>query len=89
MKLIFVVYSEDINRQVMLLLKQVGVERFTQWERVLGAGTAGARLGNEVAPGTNKMLMAVIEDGADMDGLSSFCVFGSGRFPFSSRKSFP
>jgi len=62
-KLIFVIYSEDIDRQVMVLLKQAGISSYTLWERVLGTGSAGAKLGNEVGPGTNKMLMALVEEG--------------------------
>jgi len=60
-KLLFVIYSEDIDRQVMVLLKQAGISSYTNWERVLGTGSAGAKLGNEAGPGTNKMMMALVD----------------------------
>jgi len=62
MKLLLIIYSEDIDRQVLIALRQAGAKNFTQWEKVLGVGSSGVRLGTEVGPGTNKMVLTLIKD---------------------------
>lgn len=67
MKLIFVIYTADIDRQILITLKQAGCRNYTQMDKVTGVGDSGAKLGTAIGPGSNKMVMLLLEDGQVKD----------------------
>lgn len=62
MKMIFVIYTADIDRQILIALKQAGCRNYTQIDRVQGVGDSGAKLGTAIGPGSNKLVMLLLED---------------------------
>jgi len=63
MKMIFIMYNIAINDEVMQILKDVGIEDYTRWERVTGCGkTSGSHLGTHVWPPVNSVLAVAVED---------------------------
>lgn len=62
MDLLLVIYSEEIDKQMMAILKQTGVAGYTKWELVTGLGSSGAKLNNPIGPGSNKMLLMALEE---------------------------
>ncbi|HEA46905.1 MAG TPA: transcriptional regulator [bacterium] len=63
MKLVLIVYNVAIEEEVMESLKEIGVENYTKWDRVLGKGkTSGTHLDTDVWPGVNHMLAIAVED---------------------------
>ena len=63
MKMIFIVYNEAIDDEVMGSLQACCIESFTKWQRVLGRGkTSSPHLDSNVWPGANNMCMTVVED---------------------------
>ncbi|MGQ9589022.1 MAG: PG0541 family transporter-associated protein [Planctomycetota bacterium] len=65
MKLVLAVYNMAADEEVMEAVRSAGVEHYTKWPRVLGAGRTGPRLDEHVWPGANcVLLMALPEDGA-------------------------
>ncbi|HAT71659.1 MAG TPA: hypothetical protein DCS63_02455 [Elusimicrobia bacterium] len=62
MKMFFIIYSTDIDRQVLITLKQSGCKNYTQFENIVGVGDSGAKLGTAIGPGTNKVVMILVED---------------------------
>jgi len=63
MKMIFIVYNAAISEEVMESLKEIGVENYTKWDRVLGKGPiSGPHFDSDVWPGVNSMLAIAVED---------------------------
>ena len=63
MKMIFIIYNIAINDEVMQILKEVGIESYTRWERVTGFGKiSGAHMGSHVWPAVNSVLAVAAED---------------------------
>lgn len=62
MKMFFIIYSADIDRQILITLKQSGCTNYTQFEKTVGVGDSGAKLGTAIGPGTNKVIMILVED---------------------------
>jgi len=63
MKMIFIMYNIAINDEVMQILKDVGIEGYTRWERATGRGkTSGPHLGNHIWPVVNSVLAVAAED---------------------------
>jgi len=63
MKMIFIMYNIAINDEVMQILKDVGIEDYTRWERATGCGkTSGSHLGNHIWPPVNSVLAVAVED---------------------------
>jgi len=62
MKMFFIIYSTDIDRQILITLKQAGCKNYTQLEKVVGVGESGAKLGTAIGPGTNKAALILVED---------------------------
>lgn len=63
MKMIFIVYNVAIEEEMMESLKEIGVENYTKWDRVLGKGPiSGPHLDSDVWPGVNSMLAIAVED---------------------------
>ena len=63
MKMIFIMYNIAINDEVMEVLKTVGIDGYTRWERTTGSGkTSGSHLGTHVWPPVNSVLAIAVED---------------------------
>jgi len=63
MKMIFVMYNIAINEEVMEILKGVGIEEYTRWERATGCGkTSGPHLGDHIWPAVNSVLAVAAEE---------------------------
>ncbi len=61
--MIFIMYNIAINDEVMQVLKDVGIEEYTRWERATGCGkTSGPHLGNHIWPAVNSVLAVASED---------------------------
>ncbi len=64
MKMVFIMYNIAIDEEVMQILKHIGIEGYTRWERATGCGkTSGPHLGTNVWPGVNSVLAVVVEKG--------------------------
>ena len=62
-KMVFIMYNIAINDEVMQILKDVGIEGYTRWERTTGCGqTSGSHLGTHVWPPVNSVLAIAVED---------------------------
>lgn len=65
MKMLVVAYNQVLDAEVTEALAALGVTGYTKVPRALGAGsTGGPRLDDEVWPGTNGLLLAVLEPAA-------------------------
>jgi hypothetical protein len=63
MKVAFVVNNEVYTPRVMEMLQGLGVDFFTQWEKVKGKGHGTEpHLGTRSFPGLNSVLMIAFED---------------------------
>jgi len=61
--MVFIMYNIAINDEVMQILKDVGIEEYTRWERATGCGkTSGPHLGNHIWPAVNSVLAVAAED---------------------------
>jgi len=55
--MVFIIYNEAIDEEVMELLRSSGAENYTKIKGVLGKGsTSGTHLGDDVWPGKNNFL---------------------------------
>jgi len=63
MDMVMIVYNQAIDEEVAELLKKVGIEQYTKWQRVLGKGEdSNPRLDTTVWPGANMVLGLVIKE---------------------------
>ncbi len=62
LKLVFLVYEEGIQPDVMELLGKLGIEHYTAWEGAQGSGRTGPKHGDPIWPGLNNMLMMVLPE---------------------------
>lgn len=63
MKMVLIVYNAAIEEEVMEALKEIGVENYTKWDKVLGKGPiSGSHFDSDVWPGVNSMLAIAVED---------------------------
>ena len=63
MEMVMIVYNQAIDEEVLELLEEVGINRYTKWQRVLGKGEdSNARLDTPVWPGANMVLGLVIKE---------------------------
>lgn len=62
MKMFFIIYSTDIDRQILITIKQAGCKNYTKLENIVGVGDSGAKLGTAIGPGTNKIILMLVED---------------------------
>jgi hypothetical protein len=54
--------DQGVEPDVMQTLEEMGLEHFTRFTDVAGAGDTGRREGNPVWPGFNTVLFIVMED---------------------------
>lgn len=63
MKKITIVYNSTINDEIMGLLAECNIKSYTKIENVFGCGsTSGPHLGNNVWPGKNDLIFAIVAD---------------------------
>ena len=63
MKMLFIVYSEAIDEEVVEILEANSVVGLTKWTKVLGKGQAsGPHLATQVWPKANSALMIAADD---------------------------
>ena len=70
MKLVFIVYNDYVNPQVMDLLAAHGIDYYTRWEQVLGKGHGTEpHIGLGTYASTNAVLMIAFEDDALLEAV--------------------
>ncbi len=57
-----IVFDEALDAQVLMILRQNGIDHYTKIELVKGVGNAGAKFNNPVGPGINSLLLAIVPD---------------------------
>lgn len=62
MKLVMLVYDTGAEALVEEALAKVGANGWTRITDVVGKGRTGVRMGDPIFPGTNNMMIAVVED---------------------------
>jgi hypothetical protein len=70
MKMVFVVYYEHVDAQVMEILKTLGIDYYTRWENLKGKGHGTEpHLGVGTYVRMNSALMIAFEDEAPLTAL--------------------
>ena len=63
MKFILIAYNEAIEDEIQRTLSQLGIENYTQWDKVYGKGShSGPHLGTHVWPKHNNVMAVAVED---------------------------
>lgn len=62
MKMVIIVYDTGAEALVEEALEKAGAQGWTRITDVIGKGRTGIRMGDPVFPGTNNMMIAVMED---------------------------
>jgi len=63
MKMLFIVYNEAVDEEVMEIIDTVSIEGYTKWTKVLGKGTTSEpHLMTHIWPKANNVLMIGAED---------------------------
>lgn len=63
MEMVMIIYNQVIDEEVMELLEGSGIDRYTKWQRVLGAGEVSTpRLDTTVWPGANMVIGIVLKE---------------------------
>jgi hypothetical protein len=60
--MVYVVYDRAIDEEVIDLFEGLDIQNYTKWKDSLGVGRHDPHLGNEVWPGLNNVVMAVMEE---------------------------
>jgi hypothetical protein len=61
MRLLFVIIDQAIEPDVLEVFEQNGVEHWTSWTDVHGAGRTGTKRGNPIWPGLNTVVLVALE----------------------------
>lgn len=59
--LIYIVFNNALEPEVLDILKKVSVKAYTRWDRVKGVGEAGPHMGNDVWPAWNTTIMSALD----------------------------
>jgi hypothetical protein len=59
--LVYIIFNDALEPEVMDILKRVGVKAYTRWDRVKGVGETGPHMGDEVWPAWNTMIMSGLD----------------------------
>ncbi len=62
MKFVMIIYDTGAESLVEEALEEVGATGWTRITDVIGRGRAGQRMGDPIFPGTNNVMLSVIED---------------------------
>ena len=64
LKLVFIIFEEGIQPDVLEALQRHGLTHYTLWEGASGVGETGPKRGDPVWPGLNGMLMVAMAEKA-------------------------
>lgn len=67
MKMVLIVYDTGAEALVEEALDRAGAEGWTRITDVIGKGRTGIRMGDPVFPGTNNMMVAVMDEQTLLD----------------------
>jgi len=62
MKRIEIIFDESLERQVLMLLRQNGIEHYSKLEMVKGVGTSGSKFNDPIGPGINTLVFSYVPD---------------------------
>lgn len=63
MKMVLFIYNAPLEKQIMRGLREININYYTKWEKVLGAGkSSAARLDTTVWPGYNAALLIYADE---------------------------
>lgn len=80
MKMAFVVYYEHVDKQVMDMLKSLGIDYYTRWENVKGKGHGTEpHIGVGTYVRMNAALMIAFEDEAPLGALTDAIVAANAK----------
>ncbi len=61
MRLLFIIIDHAIEPDVLEVFEQNGVEHWTSWTEVHGAGRAGRKQGSPIWPGLNTVFLVALQ----------------------------
>lgn len=61
LKLVILIADEGLLDDVLSTLGELGIEHYTRWSGVEGAGRTGPRQGSPIWPGLNEVFLLVLE----------------------------
>jgi len=59
--MVFIAYDRAIDEELIDLLEEIDIQYYTKWKDVLGVGRHDPHLGDDVWPGLNNVIMAVVD----------------------------
>lgn len=59
--LVYIIFNNALEPEVLDVLKKVGVEAYTRWDKVKGVGETGPHMGDDVWPAWNTMIMSALD----------------------------
>ena len=63
MKLVIICYNVAIHEEALEILKEVGIQSYTKFEKVQGVGKlSGPHLGTHIWPAINSVMIIALED---------------------------
>jgi hypothetical protein len=70
MKMLFVVYSREMDEAIIAAFKRSGLQGYTKMKEICGEGRdTGPKLGSHVWPGKNNALFVAVQDDEAAKGL--------------------
>ncbi len=60
MRLLFIIIDQSIEPDVLEALEQQGVEHWSRWDNVHGAGRTGTKRGDPIWPGLNVVFLVAV-----------------------------
>jgi hypothetical protein len=89
MKMIFVVYSQAADYDVMATFKKAGIKGYTKMEKACGEGIeTEPKLHTHTWPGENNVLMIALDDDAALDAVTEKIHMLKGQHPRAGLKAF-
>ena len=61
-KLVFIVFDQGVEPDVMEILQRVGLSHYTSWGDCVGSGETGTRQGTPIWPGLNTAVMIAMPE---------------------------
>lgn len=62
MKRVEIIFEESNENEIMMILRQAGVENYTRFHGVTGKGASGEKLGNAIGPGINNVIVVYVDE---------------------------
>ena len=60
--MVVIVYDRAIDEEIIDMLEGLDIQHYTKWKDTRGVGRHDPHLGDEVWPGLNNVVLAVIDD---------------------------